>query len=142
MTDTEAAVATLFDGYERATTSLDLAFLQKAYAETFMFLGPASVQSVKLEDFLRVVPRRAGFFKSIGLVQSSVVGRELTALDARHVLVKVQWRFRFEKDGLPAVDSPGSATYVLRLHEGVPQIVFQLDHQDLTEEARRLGYAS
>ena len=55
MTDTEAAVATFFDEYERATASLDLAFLQKAYAETFMFLSPGSVQSVKLEDFLREI---------------------------------------------------------------------------------------
>ena len=48
------------------------------------------------------------------------------------------WSLRFEKDpGRPIVEE-AAATYVLRRQEGPWQIVFQLDHQDLTKRLQEL----
>lgn len=61
---------------------------------------------------------------------------------AEHTIVKAYWSLRFEKDpGRPIVDEV-AATYVLRRQEGPWQIVFQLDHQDLTKRLQELGLVS
>ena len=56
-----------FEAYARAADSVDLAFLESAYAETFMFAGPAGVQTVKRDEFLKILPKRKAFFAAIGL---------------------------------------------------------------------------
>ena len=142
MAEASGAVREFFGTYARATASLDPGFLESAYAELFMFAGPAGVQAVKREDFLKIVPKRKAFFASVGLAASEVVGLEETVLDEHHLLVKAHWTFRFEKEGARSVVAPGAATYVLRRHGGGLSIVFQLDHQDLTKLVQELGLLS
>lgn len=139
MAQASKAVSEFFEAYARATASLDPAFLEAAYAESFMFAGPARAQAVKREDFLKIVPKRKAFFVAAGLVASEVGTLEELILDEQHVLVKAHWTFRFEKDGVRPIAEPGAATYVLRRQDGRLSIVFQLDHQDLTMRARELG---
>ena len=128
-----------FDAYARAADSVDLAFFESAYAETFMFAGPAGVQAVKRDDFLKVLPRRKAFFASIGLTGTQVSRLEETTLDELHTMVRVQWALRFEKAPRPPIVDQSSATYVLRRNEPSAQIVFQIDHQDLARRAQELG---
>jgi hypothetical protein len=128
-----------FDAYARAADSVDLAFFESAYAETFMFAGPAGVQAVKRDDFLKVLPRRKAFFASIGLTGTQVSRLDETTLDELHMMVRVQWGLRFEKAPRPPIVDQSSATYVLRRNEPSAQIVFQIDHQDLTRRAQELG---
>lgn len=127
-----------FDGYAKATRSLDLVFFGSAYGESFLFASPGGAQAIKREDFLKVIPRRAEFFKASGLVASEVSRLEETPLDANHTMVKVYWSLRFEKGGNSIVDEI-AATYVLRRQPASWQIVFQLDHQDLAKRAQELG---
>ena len=128
-----------FDAYARAADSVDLAFFESAYAETFMFAGPAGVQAVKRDDFLKVLPRRKAFFASIGLTGTQVSRLDETMLDELHTMVRVEWALRFEKAPRPPIVDQSSATYVLRRNEPSAQIVFQIDHQDLTRRAQELG---
>jgi hypothetical protein len=142
MTETSGAVREFFEAYARATASLDPGFLESAYAESFMFAGPAGVHAVKREDFLKVVPKRKAFFAEAGLAASELGELEETVLDKDHLLVKAHWTFRFEKEGRRPIVEPGAATYVLRQYGGRLSIVFQLDHQDLTKRVQELGLLS
>jgi hypothetical protein len=42
-----------------------IAFLGSAYGNAFVFAGPGGVQAVKRDDFLKMVPKRAAFFRSL-----------------------------------------------------------------------------
>ena len=139
MAEVSGRVKEFFQAYARATASPDARFLEAAYAESFMFVGPAGAQAVKREDFLRVVPKRKAFFAAVGLAASEVGGLEETFLDEHHLLVKAHWTFRFEKAGKRPVVEPGAATYVLRRQDDRLRIVFQLDHQDPTKRVEELG---
>jgi len=139
MAEASKEIREFFDAYAKATGSLDLAFFESAYGDTFMFASPGGVQAVKREDFLKVVPRRASFFRGAGLVASELSRLEEMGLDETHTLIQTRWSLRFEKDaGRPIIEET-AATYVLRRHQGSWQIVFQLDHQDLTKRAQELG---
>src|SRR5205807_798972 len=116
-----------------------LAFLGTAYGDTFMFASPGGIQAVKRDDFLKVVPKRGAFVRAAGLVASEVRGVEEMRLDEKHTMVQTRWTLRFEKEpGRPIIDEI-AATYILRRQENAPQIVFQLDHQDLTKRLDKLG---
>jgi hypothetical protein len=138
MAEASGAVRALFEEYARSADSTDPAFFAAAYAETFMFAGPASAQAVKRDDFLKVIPKRRAFFAALGLT-TQISGIDESRLDERHLLVRVQWTFRFEKNPATPIVEKGAATYVLRQQDGQLQIVFQLDHQDLTRRAQELG---
>jgi len=139
MAEASSAVTALFEAYARATASTDPAFFATAYGETFMFAGPATVQAVKRDDFLKVVPKRRAFFAAIGLTGTEVSSIDETPLDEHHLLVRVAWTFRFERPPAEPIVEEGAATYVLRRQDSRLQIVFQLDHQDLTRRAQELG---
>jgi hypothetical protein len=132
-------VREFFNNYAKATGPFDLAFFGSAYGDTFMFAGPSGTQTVKLDDFLRVLPKRQAFFEAVGLKSSTIQSLEETRLDDDYVMVKAHWRMRFEKDAERRVVDESSATYILRRRDGSMRIVFQLDHQDLTQRARDLG---
>jgi len=142
MTEASRVVRALFEAYARAAASADPAFFATAYAETFMFAGPATIQAVKRDDFLKVIPKRRAFFAAIGLTATEVSSIDETPLDEHHLLVRVGWTFRFEKHRAAPIIDQGAATYVLRRQESNLQIVFQLDHQDLTTRAQELGLLS
>src|SRR5438445_12853869 len=139
MAEASKAIREFFDAYAKATGSLDLAFLGTAYGDTFMFASPSGIQAVKRDDFLKVVPKRGAFFRAAGLVASEVRRLEETRLDETHTMVQTRWTLRFEKEpGRPIIDEI-AATYILRRQETSLQIVFQLDHQDLTKRLEELG---
>jgi ketosteroid isomerase-like protein len=137
MSELYTQVREFFDVYERALAGGDAATISALYADAFMFGDPRGVQPVKKEDFLRVLPRRAEFFRSAGLLSSNLESVEASPLDARYVLVKTVWVMRFARGaGEPAL-SRNSASYILQTAADSFQIVFQLDHQDLAERARQ-----
>ena len=136
---TASAVREFFDAYARATASLDPAFLERAYADTFVFAGPSGAMSIKRDDFLKVVPKRRAYFDAAGWKATDLGSIEETLLDEHYVQVKAQWTFRFEQEpGRPIVE-PAAATYILRHTADGLRIVFQLDHQDLTQRLQQRG---
>lgn len=133
-------VRSFFARYEEANSVFDLEGIAACYAGVFMFGGPAGVQCVKKDDFLKVLPRRKEFFRSRGLVSSTVDSLEASPLDSKYTLAKIVWRMRFDRrNGGEAVHSENSATYILSRANDAFEIVFQIDHQDLTKRLQELG---
>jgi hypothetical protein len=83
MSNENTGVKSFFTRYETANAIFDVEQIADCYAEVFMFGGPEGVRCVKKEDFLKVLPRRKEFFRSRGLVSSSIdSGREVHACES------------------------------------------------------------
>ena len=139
MTDRNARIREFFDDYEKANADFDVQRIAACYADVFMFGGPAGVQPVKKDDFVKVLPRRKEFFRSAGLVSSRIESLEPSNLDSKYALVKALWEMRFERGTGEQVSSENSTTYVVSNSDGRFEIVFQIDHQDLTKRVQELG---
>lgn len=135
-------VKQFFAAYERGLAASDLALIGASYADSFLFAGPQGAQAVTLEGFLKALPRRQGFFETVGLSSSKIQSLEETRLDEHYLSVKVGWVMRFEKDPNHPIESENSATYILQQQEQGLRIVFQLDHQDLVKRVQELGLMS
>ena len=134
-------VKTFFDQYESNIGGSDPAAIAAQYGESFVFAGPQGAQAVRRDDFVKVLPKRQGFFKSVGLRSSRVVALEDASVDDRCVLVKAQWRMQFGSAAEPVSAVDVCATYLLQQQPDGLRIVFQLDHDDLTKRVQELGLA-
>lgn len=132
-------VKTFFDQYELNIAGSDPVVLAAQYGDSFVFAGPQGTQAVKRDDFVKVLPKRQGFFKAVGLRLSTIVALEEASLDDCCVLVKAQWRLRFEPTAMPATDVDVSALYLLQQDPNGLRIVFQRDYDDLTKRVQELG---
>jgi hypothetical protein len=139
MSNEQTEVKSFFSRYEAANAIFDVEQIAACYADVFMFGGPAGVQCVKKEDFLKVLPRRKEFFRSRGLVSSKIDSLAVSTLDSKYTLVKVVWNMRFDRSASEPVYSQNAASYVLSSANDSFQIVFQIDHQDLTKRVQELG---
>jgi hypothetical protein len=139
MSNENTEVKSFFTRYEAANAVFDVEQIAACYAEVFMFGGPAGVQCVKKEDFLKVLPRRKEFFRSRGLASSRIESLDVSALDSKYTMVRVIWKMRFDRSAGEPVYSQNSASYVLSQVDDRFQIVFQIDHQDLTKRLQELG---
>jgi Domain of unknown function (DUF4440) len=139
MSELNAEVAQFFAGYEKANSQFDPEKIGGFYADHFMFAGPNGAQPVQKEGFVKVLPKRKEFFRSVGLASSSVQTIEPSRLDAKYVLAKVEWKMRFEGGASGPLESRAFATYVMAREGDSFRIIFQVDHQDLMKEVERLG---
>jgi hypothetical protein len=139
MSNTNAEVKSFFTAYEAANAIFDVEQIADCYADVFMFGGPEGVQCVKKEDFVKVLPRRKEFFRSRGLVSSNIGSLEASTLDSKYTLVKVIWNMRFDRGASEPIYSQNAASYILSRTDDRPQIVFQIDHQDLGKRVQELG---
>ena len=139
MSNENTEVKSFFTRYEAANAIFDVEQIAACYAEVFMFGGPGGVQCVKKEDFLKVLPRRKEFFRSRGLVSSNIDFLATSTLDSRYTLVKVVWNMRFDRSASEPIYSQNTASYILSRANDHFQIVFQIDHQDLTKRVEELG---
>ena len=79
--------------------------------------------------------------KTAGLLSSRLDSLQTSALDSKYVLVKTVWNMNFQTNNGSAVTRKTSATYVLSSISDTFEIVFQLDHQDLTKVVQELNNA-
>ena len=135
------AVRTFFENYESGSAN-DPEFIASQYGDTFMFADPQGVQAVNKEDFIKALPKREGYFKTVGLSASRILSLEETELDDNYLMVKVYWNMRFEKQAGQPVDIEIASTYVLYQQGSLLKIVFQLDHQDFIERVKELGLSA
>lgn len=136
---TPITVEEFFRRYEHANNDFDVHSIAKLYAGAFMFANPQGTQTVKKEDFVKVLPRRKEFMKTAGLVSSRVDSLQASTLDSKYLLVKTIWNMRFRVNQGNEVVRQASATYVLSTTADSFEIVFQLDHQDLMKIVEDLG---
>ena len=139
MSNENTEVKSFFARYEAANAIFDMDQIADCYAEVFMFGGLDGVQCVKKEDFLKVLPRRKEFFRSRGLVSSNIDSLAASSLDSKYTLVKVVWNMRFDRGAGEPIYNQNTASYILSTTNDSFQIVFQIDHQDLTKRVQKLG---
>lgn len=139
MNELNVEVKEFFERYERANAEFEVQRIAALYADVFLFGNPEGVQSVKKEDFVRVLPKRKEFFRSVGLLSSKIESLEASKLDSKYVLVQAVWQMRFERRTGEPLDSQNSTTYILSAVGDSFQIVFQIDHQDLMKKVQELG---
>jgi hypothetical protein len=125
--------------YERANADFNVAEIASLYADVFLFGGPQGAQAIKKDDFVKVLPRRKDFFKSVGLASSKVERIESTELGSNYILAKVIWKMRIDRAEKAPAEIETSATYLLWNSADSLQIVFQVDHQDLAARIKALG---
>ena len=133
-----STVTGFFRIYEQANSDFDIDSIAKLYADTFMFASPQGVQAVRREDFVRLLPRRKEFMKVAGLLSSRVDSVAATQLDSKYILAKTVWNMRVRADNGDEVSGKTSATYILSTVGDSFEIVFQVDHQDLTKTVQEL----
>jgi hypothetical protein len=68
--------------------------------------------------------------------QSSCHGSDWTNT---YAVVGVQFVWRFERMDSPSLDIKVDTTFILYIKDGVPKIVFQLEHEDFHESLRAHG---
>ena len=137
----DQSVSEFFTKYEIANGASDISAVGSLYGESFLFAGPNGAQTVRREDFLKVIPRMKAHFESIGLTGTHLCWLEVKELDARYVLVKATWEIAVKgaKGGVRSMKV--LASYVLQRVDGRLFIVFQLDHQDLETVVKSQGIA-
>src|ERR1051325_4840547 len=113
MQTADARVRTFFEQFESHVAGTDPVAMAAQYGESFIFAGPQGTQAVRRDDLVKVLPKRQGYFKSLGLRSSRVVALEEARVDDRCVLVKAQWRMQFGPDEA-VVDLDVSSTYLLQ----------------------------
>ena len=134
----EQVVEEFFRRYERANCSPDVSGMGGLYADTFMFGGTNGIQTVRKEDFLKVIPKMKSHFSSMGLSETRLQSVEANVLDSRFMLAKVGWRMTL-RQSLGSRDLDTFATYVLERGDGdALAIVFQIDHQDLASVIKEM----
>jgi len=139
MSNENSGVASFFARYEAANAVFDVEQIASCYAAVFMFGGPDAVECVKKEDFVKVLPRRKEFFRSRGLVSSKIDSLAVSTLDTRYTLARVVWNMHFERSAGESIYSQNAASYILSANNERYEIVFQVDHQDLTKRVQELG---
>ena len=131
-------VTNFFEIYEKSISEAALSTVATLYSDVFMFGGPRGVQSVKKEDFLKLLPGRKAYFKSIGLEQSTVASIDEISLDAKYILARVVWKMTLKKSPETSRQFETKATYILEIKNETPVIIMQLDHQDLSEKVNEI----
>jgi hypothetical protein len=128
-------VRDFFARFEQAGNQLDLDEISGQFADTFMSADPGGVTAVPKAAFLAALPAREKLFASIGATGMRLTGITETPLDDHYILVDTQW----ETEPATSETEPLSlsSAYVLRRTEDDRlQVVFYLNHQDITEVIR------
>jgi hypothetical protein len=131
-------VTQFFQIYEKSLSEAAVSTVGALYSDVFMFGGPRGVQSVKKDDFLKLLPGRKAYFKSIGLEESTVASIEDMSLDAKYILAKVVWKMTLKNSTETPRQFETRTTYILEIKNETPAIVMQLDHQDLGERVNEI----
>jgi hypothetical protein len=131
-------VTQLFETYEKSISEADVSTVGALYSDVFMFGGPRGVQTVKKEDFLKLLPGRKTYFNSIGLEQSTVGSIDEISLDAKYIVARVVWKMSLKRSGATPRQFETRTTYILEIKNEIPVIIMQLDHQDLGERVNEL----
>ena len=134
-------VRKLFEDYELGIGTPDPELISDIYEDSFVFAGPQGLQVVQKEDLLHALPRRQAYFQSVGLVTPKVRSLKEARPDDHYLMVKAHRDLQFEKGPGQSVVVETSATCILHRPGDRPQIVFQLDYQDLMKRVQELGIA-
>jgi hypothetical protein len=131
-------VTKFFEIYEKSVSEAAVSTVGALYSDVFMFGGPRGSQPVKKDDFLKLLPGRKAYFKSLGLENSTVASIDESSLDAKYILAKVVWKMSLKNSTETSRQFETQTTYILEIKNETPVIIMQLDHQDLGERVNEI----
>jgi hypothetical protein len=135
------SVANFFEIYEKSISEAAVSTVAALYSDVFMFGGPRGVQSVKKDDFLKLLPGRKAHFQSIGLEKSTIASIDEISLDPKYILARVVWEMTLKKSPETSRQFEAKTTYILEIRNEIPVIIMQLDHQDLAQKVNEIKSA-
>ena len=102
---------------------VDAAGITAAFAPSFIGASPAGVQAGSNDESFRAVLHQAYvFYRQIGTQEMQMLGADVTAIDERHHMVRVHWRWiGRKKTGEPA-EIAFDVTYLTQTLENGPKI--------------------
>lgn len=134
-------VQAFFAEFERAGNTLDAEATSRQFADTFMSADPAQAIPVPKAAFLAALPNREKMFASIGVTGMRLSAISQTSLDDNYVLVDTEWTCTMtSREAEPL--TLASAFILHRGENGTFQIVFYLNHQDITTIIRNRAQAT
>jgi hypothetical protein len=139
MSTASGRVRAFFERYERGSNALDLDVIAGEYADAFMFADPGGARVVGKQQLLAALPKRQELFKARGHKSTKIVSLDETALDDRHVMVRVHFSMLFESRAAGPVDVALHSTFILRFDGDAARIILQLEHQDAQQAMRERG---
>lgn len=122
---------TFFQDCERAIAPQSSFGPDHLYHSSFLFAGPQGAQTVKLEDFLRALPRMTAAAQARGVVATRLQSCQSTPWDDRYTQVRVCWRLTIRQPDQSFAHQDAWATYLLMQTAEGWRIIAQVDHQDL-----------
>jgi hypothetical protein len=128
-----------FERVEKLSAAADADSLVAMYAPHFMLAGPNGAQVVRSSDIRRAIPQRKQLLDSAGHRETALIGCEDTPLTERYSLVRVEWRWRFERAGLEPTTITLPSRFIVDCGGDVPQIVLYMNETDVATVARERG---
>jgi hypothetical protein len=128
-----------FERFESLSAASDVDSLVAMYAPNFMIAGPNGAQVVRPADILRAIPKRKQLLDAAGHRETALVGCEETPLTDRYSLVRVEWRWRFERAGVKPTTITLPSRFIVDRAGDVPQIVLYMNDTDVATVARERG---
>jgi hypothetical protein len=133
------SLRTFFERFESLSAASDVDSLVAMYAPNVMIAGPNGAQVVRPTDILRAIPRRRQLLDSAGHRETALIGFEETPLTDRYSLVRVEWRWRFERAGVKPTTITLPSRFIVDRAGDVPQIVLYMNDTDVATVARARG---
>ena len=125
-----------FQAFQNANDNLEFETIGLCYAENFLFGQPQGSQTIKKEDFLRVLPKRKEVVQKMGQKSSRIVALKESKIDENYIQVEIKWEMTYERERKLTNDF-NSATYILYRKGDTFQIIVQIDHQDLVSKIQK-----
>ncbi len=129
----DSSPSAFLEAYQKAIQSDSKADFGDFYHHSFLFAGTKGAQPVKLEDFVKLVPKMSADARARGLASTTLKSHEITPLDDLYSLARLKWDITLRQDGKPDRHIDTRATYILMRVESSFRIVAQIDHQDLSQ---------
>ena len=133
------SLRTFFERFESLGAASDVDSLVAMYAPNVMIAGPNGAQVVRPADILRAIPQRKQLLDSAGHRETALVGFEETPLTDRYSLVRVEWRWRFERAAAEPTTITLPSRFIVDCAGDVPHIVLYMNDTDVATVARERG---
>lgn len=101
----------------------DIEAIRTAFMPCFIGAGPAGVMCGQNDgDFLMALDQGYAFYRSIGTRSLTLVGLDLTPIDACHQMARVSYSSEYERQDGDWVTIDFDVTYMLHIEDAVPRI--------------------
>jgi len=132
-------VQEFFDQYARSRSTRDIDPLVSQYADSCMFAGPNGAQVADRPAIRAGFPKALELLKTAGHTSTTLTSLSETKVDECYAMVRARFVWHFDRGGAPPVDVNVDSTFMVYIKSGIPEIVFQHEHDDFWQVLRTRG---